>query len=187
MVSGWKKVESGVPQGSVLGPVLLIIFINDIEEDVASKILKFADDTKLISRVGTVQEVERLKDDLRKLFQWAEDWQMMFNADKCSVLHFGYNNVRVDLGLGGKPLVAHLEVIVQSDLKVDQQCCKSANEANRKLGMIKRGFKNKTRAVMLPLDKAIVRPHLDYSIQSWRPHRREDIDRLEKYRGEPQR
>ena len=77
------------PRGSVLGPVLFIIFIDDIEENVASKILKFADDTKLIARVGTVQEVERLRDDLRKLFQWAEDWQMMFNVDKCSVLHFG--------------------------------------------------------------------------------------------------
>ena len=61
MVSGWVKVESGVPQGSVLGPVLFIIFIDDIEENVASKILKFADDIKLIARVGTVQEVKRLK------------------------------------------------------------------------------------------------------------------------------
>ena len=90
---------------------------------------------------------------------------MMFNVDKCSVLHFGFNNVKVDLELGGKPLMAHeserdLGVIVQNDLKVDQQCCKAANEANRKLGMIKRGFKNKTRAVMLPLYKAMVRPQL---------------------------
>ena len=73
MVSGWEKVESGVPHGSVLGLVLFIIFIDDIEENVASKILKFAGDTKLIARVGTVREVERLRDDLRKLFGLAED------------------------------------------------------------------------------------------------------------------
>ena len=73
-----------------------------------------------------------------------------------------------------------LGVMVQSDLKVDQQCCKAADEANRKLGMIKRGFKNKTRDVMLPLYKAMVRPHLDYCIQAWRPYLRKDIDRLEK-------
>ena len=66
-----------------------------------SKIFKFVDGTKLIARVGTVQEVKRLRDDLRKLFGWAEDLQMMFNVDKCSVLHFGYNNVKVNLELGG--------------------------------------------------------------------------------------
>ena len=185
VASGWERVESGVPQGSVLGPVLFIIFIDDIDENVANKILKFADDTKLIAGVGSEQEVEGLRGDLRSLFQWAEDWQMMFNVDKCSVLHFGFNNARVELELGGKPLMSHesekdLGVIVQSNLRVEQQCCKAANEANRKLGMIKRGFKNRTRAVMLPLYKAMVRPHLDYCIQAWRPHLRKDIDRLER-------
>ena len=73
--------------------------------------------------------------------------------------------------LSGKPLVYHeserdLGVIVQNNLKVDQQCCKVANEANRKLGMINRRFRNKTRAVMLPLYKAMVMPHLDYCIQA---------------------
>ena len=69
--------------------------------------MKFAGNTKLIAIVGTVQEVERLRDDFWKLFRWAEDWQMMINVDICSVLHLGYNNVKVDLKLGGKPLVAH--------------------------------------------------------------------------------
>ena len=73
--------------------MLFIIFIDDIEENVSSIILKFADDTKLIARIGTVQEVERLRDDLQKLFRWVEDWQMMFNVDKFLVLHFGYNDI----------------------------------------------------------------------------------------------
>ena len=84
----------------------------------------------------------------------ADDVLMWINA-QCYIL--GTIMSKVDLELGGKPLVAHesetdLGEKVQNDLKVDQQCCKAANEANRKLGMIKRGwFKNKTRAVMLPL------------------------------------
>ena len=67
---------------------------------------------------------------------------MMFNVDKCSLLHGEYNNARADLELGGKPLVSHeserdLGGMVQSDLKVDQRCCKVANEAKRNLGMIR--------------------------------------------------
>ena len=73
-----------------------------------------------------------------------------------------------------------LEVIIQYNLKVDKQCCKAANDANRKLGMIKREFKNKSREIMLPLYKSMVRPHLDYCIQAWKPHLRKDVDKLEK-------
>ena len=87
--------------------------------------------------------------------------------------------------MGEKPLQSHenekdLGVIVQSNLKVDKQCCKAANEANRKLGMIKRGFRNKSRAVMLPLYKSMVRPYLDYCVQAWKPHFRMDLDKLER-------
>ena len=69
---------------------------------------------------------------------------------------------------------------MQSDLKVDKQCSKAANEANKRLGMINRNFKCKAREVILPLYKSIVRPHLDYCGQAWRPHYRKDIDKLKK-------
>ena len=110
---------------------------------------------------------------------------MAFNVDKCSVIHFGFHNNGSDLTLGGRILEMHesekdLGVMVQSNLKVDKQCCKAANEANRKLGMIKRGFKNKSKETMLPLYKSMVRPHLDYCIQAWKPHLRKDVDRLKK-------
>ena len=97
---------------------------------------------------------------------------MRFNIDKCSVLHFGFSNNSFDLTLGSKLLGVHeserdLGVMVQNNLKVNKQCCKAANKANRKLGVVKRGFRNKTREIMLPLYKSIVRPHLDYCIQAW--------------------
>ena len=69
---------------------------------------------------------------------------------------------------------------MQSDLKVDKQCSKAANEANKRLGMIHRNFKCKAKKVILPLYKSIVRPHLDYCVQAWRPHYRKDVDKLEK-------
>jgi ribonuclease P/MRP protein subunit RPP40 len=185
VASGWELVLSGVPQGSVLGPVLFIVFIDDIDEGIRSTVLKFADDTKLVARVGSEEDRERLRQDLIGLYKWSEDWQMLFNLDKCAVMHFGFANegMEVRLGdrvLGEKKSERDLGVIVQSDLKVDKQCSKAANEANRRLGMINRNFTCKAKKVILPLYKSIVRPHLDYCVQAWRPHYRKDIDMLEK-------
>jgi hypothetical protein len=102
--SRWIKVKSGVPQGSVLGPLLFLIYINDIDEVVASKILKFADDTKLYGVVANQQDIERLKNDLKNLCNWSADWLMLFNVDKCKVMHFGYNNSKSTYGMNGKDL-----------------------------------------------------------------------------------
>ena len=151
-----------------------------------SRILKFADNTKLISRVGNEVEVDKLREVLRILFKWSEEWQMEFNVDKCSVIHFGFNSTNgFDLTLGGRLFEVHesgkdLGGMIQSNLKVDKQCCKAAKKANRKLGMIKRGFKNKSKEIMLPQYKSMVRPHLDYCIRAWRPHLMRDFGRLEK-------
>ena len=185
VASGWELVLSGVPQGSVLGPVLFIVFIDDIDEGIRSTVLKFADDTKLVARVGSEEDRERLRQDLVELYKWSEDWQMLFNLDKCSVMHFGFANKGMEVRLGDKVLGAQkserdLGVIMQSDLKVDKQCSKAANEANKRLGMIHRNFKCKAKKVILPLYKSIVRPHLDYCVQAWRPHYRKDVDKLEK-------
>jgi Reverse transcriptase (RNA-dependent DNA polymerase) len=90
--SGWLDVTSGVPQGSVLGPVLFIIYINDLETDLISKIGKFADDTKMSKCVNNLLDAEILSNDLRKLDEWAKNWQMQFNKDKCVVMHIGRLN-----------------------------------------------------------------------------------------------
>ena len=88
--SEWEDVLSGVPQGSVLGPLLFVIYINDIDDLVACKILKFADDTKIYSSVGSATDIESLQSDLSKLnSSWSKDWQMLFNMDKCKVMHMG--------------------------------------------------------------------------------------------------
>ena len=87
-----------------------------------------------------------------------------FNLDKCAVMHFGLNNI----GSWVESYLRRIQVgvIVQSNLKVDMQCNKAACEANRRLGMIKRNFRFKSRSVMLPY-KSIVRPHSDYCVQAW--------------------
>jgi len=80
---GWKDVLSGVPQGSVLGPLLFVIHINDIDDSVNGKIQKFADDTKVFNTVGSEMEVDSLRCDLCNLVQWSKEWQMLFNVEKC--------------------------------------------------------------------------------------------------------
>ena len=72
-----------IPQGSVLGPLLFVIYINDIDEVVNSKLLKFADDTNIFNKVNSV-EVENLRSDLHSLVSWSKEWQMLFNLEKCN-------------------------------------------------------------------------------------------------------
>ena len=89
--SEWNQVNSGVPQGSVLGPILFLVYINDLEKGLISKINKFADDTKLARAVGNKEEIKDLQNDLSKIVTWSEEWQMQFNVNKCSVIHLGHS------------------------------------------------------------------------------------------------
>jgi ribonuclease P/MRP protein subunit RPP40 len=88
--SDWKDVESGVPQGSVLGPVLFVIVINDLPEVVNGLIKTFADDTKLFDHVVDEDRCAQLQDDLDQLCVWSDTWKLKFNTEK--VLHIGSNN-----------------------------------------------------------------------------------------------
>ena len=159
VASSWELVLSGVPEGSVLGPVLFIVFIDDIDEGIRSTVLKFADDKKLVARVGSEEGMERLRQDLIELFKWSEDWQMLFNIYKCALMHFWFANKGIEVRLGDKVLGVQkseieLGVIMQSDLKVDMQCSNAANEAYRRFGMINRNLKCKAKKVILPCKAA---------------------------------
>ena len=80
VMSSWRGVDSGVPQGSVLGPVLFLIYINDLDEGISNWILKFADDTKMFGRVDRQQESDDMQKDIDRLVQWSLEWQMLFNV-----------------------------------------------------------------------------------------------------------
>ena len=132
--SGWASVSSGVPQGIVLGRLLFLIHINDIDNGIAWKILKFANDTKLYRQVGTAEDITNLRNDLEKLVGWSKEWLMLLNVEKCTVMHIGFGNGRAGYMMDGIQLQEvheemDLGVLVQENLKCAQQMCKSCMES----------------------------------------------------------
>ena len=184
-VSTWKSVLSGVPQGSVLGPILFLIYINDLDDRITSNVLKFADDTKLFRKVNTDGDKQHLQNDLDRLVKWSEKWQMLFNFGKCKCLHTGHGNLNVNYKMGDTVLGTtvkekDLGVTISADMKVSEQYGIAASKGNQFLGLIRRNITYKGKKLIIPLYKAIVRPHLEYCIQAWRPYRKKDIDTLER-------
>lgn len=183
-LSNWTSVSSGVPQGSVLGPILFLIYVNDLDIGLVSKLNKFADDCKLGKKIIDGADVEALRQDLNKLSDWSNTWQMKFNTDKCSILHIGRNNGEETYELNNSTLKSvnverDLGVLLDKNMKFDEQCNLAASSANRTLGMIRRSITCKSKKIIVQLYKGLVRPKLEYCIQAWRPHLKKDIEKLE--------
>jgi len=183
--SEWCDVTSGVPQGSVLGPLLFVIYINDIDSGLLTRMSKFADDTKLGVDAANEAEVEQLRRDLGRLGEWSEKWQMPFNTGKCSVVHVGVANPRTQYRLCGElisPKLSELDlgVVVNSEFKFGEQCIAAEKKAQKVLGYVKRLFVHRDRRTVMTLYKTLVRPILEYAVQFWSPTYRVDVDRLER-------
>jgi hypothetical protein len=185
ILSNWIKVVSGVHRDSVLGPILFLIFINDLDNGIISSIFKFADDTKLLGRVEDSYDKIVLQGDLDLLVEWSKELLMRFDASKCKVMHVGKKNKRYDYVMEGQILDSvdeekDLGVVLSSDMKCSSQCQKAYNTANRMLGMIKRTICFKSPWIMVKLYKTLVRPHLEYCVSAWAPLYKKDKALLER-------
>ncbi len=185
--SGWEEVLSGVPQGSVLGPVLFSLFIHDIDEAGAKLniIKKFADDTKGAKTVRGVDDKTAMQTALNELNSWAERWGMAFNLPKCKVMHVGHGNPGYEYEMNGKKLEVteqerDIGVIMTRNLRPKAQCERAAGTAMGVLRQIERAFHYRDRVIFLRLYKQYVRPHLEFAVQAWSPWTAGDIDCLEK-------
>ena len=165
--SSWEKVLSGVPQGTVLGPHLFLLFINDLSEVTNSTIRLFADDCLVYRGIKGPEDETLLQQDLDNLIKWTEKWGMRFNTKKC-------NTIRIS---NSKSKDAH---IIQNNLKWSLQSQHAAAKASRTLGFIQRNFHQASSNIKEKLYYTLVRPHLEYGIAAWDPYYSKDISTLEK-------
>ena len=185
--SPWQEVLSGVPQGSVLGPLAFVIFINDIDEmaEEVSVMNKFADDTKCGNVIKSEIDILALQKCLDNLVKWTEKWGMDFNVKKCKVMRVGKSDHPPNYSMKGIPLSETKEekdigVMVQADLKPSRQCTTAAARATSVLSQISRAFHYRDRKTFVQLYKQYVRPHLEFAVPAWSPWSVGDREALEK-------
>ena len=146
---------NGVPQGSVLGPVLFNTFTNDLDDGMECNLSKFVDGTKLGGVADTQEDCAAIQQDLDRLESWTEGNLIKFNKSKCKVLHLGRNNPMHQYRLGAELLERgcvkkDLGVLVDSKLTMSQQCGLVAKKANGILGRIKRSVKESLSFLSTP-------------------------------------
>ncbi|KAI8513750.1 hypothetical protein Bbelb_080740 [Branchiostoma belcheri] len=173
-MSDWAKVTSGIPLGSVLGPFLFVVFINDMPGTISSACHLFADDAKVFRRVNSPAEVATLQADINNLAAWSKDWQLSFNIEKCKRMHIGHGNPCQEYEIQGSTLEETSEerdlgVIVDRKLKFHAHCTAAANKAFRILGLVKKSFQLDKTTVPL-LYKTMVRPIIEYDNVIWGPY-----------------
>ncbi len=190
--SGWKSVLSGIPQGSILGPLLFIIYINDLPEvcDKNSDIFLYADDAKIYKHIKSFEDHNILQDNITNVQLWMDKWLMELNVDKCKVVSFGrhinenwnyhLNNNGIDIDLERLDKIKDLGVNFDSLLTFKDHIHEKINKANSMLGLIKRNFIYFTSDTFVLLYKSMVRSHLEYAHSIWNPYKKADIENLEK-------
>ncbi len=183
--SSWMNVTSGIPQGSVLGPLLFVIFINDLPESVKSDVFLFADDTKIFKTIESVDDQASLQADRDKLNQWSDKWLMKFHPAKCKHMHIGKP---IDDSLTYKLSSTKLDTILQEkdigvtidhELEFDNHISGKAKKATQMFAMLRRSFHHLNNETFIPLYKSLVRVHLDFASAVWAPYKVKHIEKLE--------
>ena len=178
---------SGVPQGTVLGPLLFLLYINDITNGINSEIRLFADDCILYRTITADSDSIQLQKDINSLHSWSVAWQMNFNAKKCHILSISRKKLKplLDYKLGPNQLSAvdsypYLGVTVSADLRWHSHVNNVCTKATRTLNFIRRNIYRCSPDAKALAYTSLVRPHLEYAAASWDPYTARDITQLEK-------
>ena len=175
--SDWKPVTSGVPQGSILGPLLFLAYVNDIGDNLKSSVRLFADDCTIYKQVQKLSDCELLQADLDSLFHWSQTWQLNFNLSKCKVIRltnkrnltqytYRINNVPLDWVSTFK----YLGVKLNCKLSWVDHVTEVTLKASRVLNILRRSLRGCSKDAKVKAYTALVRPHLEYTVlQSGHP------------------
>jgi hypothetical protein len=193
MVRGRKSsiflLVSGVPQGSVLGPLLFLIFIGDISEGVSAVILIYVDDSKVHKNVKNEEDVLSLQEDLDRIYHWEKSNNMKFNGGKFLIVRYGRNTSLKENTLYFTSemediinQVDHckdLGIIMQDDATFALQIEKVCRKVKQKCGWILRTFYNRSSHFMKHMFNTLAQPHADYCSQLWTPGEGGELEKLE--------
>ena len=184
------QVASGVPQGSVLGPTLFTIYVNDLLEAIGHSCKAYADDTKLLGDAAERSERLQLQSDIDTTVSWSDTWLVKLHDTKCKVMHFGKNNPHHTYHTRRADKQAHplesttcerdLGVMLSNTLSWSAQCAHASNKANAMLSALKRTFVSRDVSIWNKLYKTYVRPHVEFAVAAWSPYMKKDIATLEK-------
>ena len=180
-------VTSGIPQGTLLGPLFFVIFINDLPGALSpnSTISLYADDAKVYKDCVTLFDCLTLYDDIQALNDWFVLWQLKINLSKCEVLHIGPSNPKFSYFIGDEYIrkadsIRDLGLLTSPDLSSSQHCTEIARRAHYRLYQLNRCFENRDRDFRLYLFKTYVRPILECDTIIWSPKKITDIDKIER-------
>ena len=180
------KVESGVPQGTVLGPALFIIYMNNVTEYIQNITIQlFADDSKITTAVTNPTDRNKLIDALQSLLTWTTHNSMKFNEQKFQLLQIGRDDALKlpyecnDITIKKSETVRDLGVLVSEDMSFKLHIAEITDKAKNFASWLLRTFSTRTEEVMLLLLKTYLIPRLEYSSAAWNPHQINEIEQLE--------
>ena len=184
--SDWVPVRSGVPQGTVLGPLLFLLYINDLPLNISSQVRLFADDCVMYRPIKNDNDARQLQTDLDTLTTWQTNWQMKFNAEKCYILKISRaRNIKQhkyklsNTFLQETTSHTYLGVEISNDLKWTNHINIITAKASRVLGFVRRNLHSCPRDLRATVFQSLVRPHLEYCSSVWDPHTKDLVDRIE--------
>uniref|UniRef100_A0A1I8BR38 Reverse transcriptase domain-containing protein n=1 Tax=Meloidogyne hapla TaxID=6305 RepID=A0A1I8BR38_MELHA len=182
-----RNIKSGVPQGSVLGPLLFLIYINDLPDIIPNgiKIKLFADDVKIYVLHKTKNERKLLNIAIKNIEQWATQWKLNIATNKTFIIYIGKNNPKdqykiFDNTINEVESIRDLGIIIDNKLKFQEHIQKIIRIAYMRMNFVFRIIKSKSIKIWLTIYKSYIRPLLEYSPETWNPQLKSDINKLEK-------